>query len=639
MDDAKKQLGSAPTTPAPPDSGPDSTLDMPQADIVAASSDIVPGAAIGHFRVRRKLGAGGMGVVLEAEDADLGRRVALKLVRTEADTPQYRDRLLREAKAMARLEHPNVVRVYEVGSDRGRLFIAMEFVDGVTLTVWLQERRGWRDVVAMFQQVGAGLAAVHGAGLVHRDFKPDNVLVDQSGRARVADFGLARIDDHSAPPLTKTGVMMGTPGYMAPEQQFGSSVDARADQYSFCVGLREALGGRPLDDTRWKAVPEAVRAAVTRGLAYDPDERFASLEALLAALAAAVPPRDDNATERVRGKHDARGDAASAGPRARWPYALAALAGVGAVAALVAFVTSKRHDPATDTSGPPAIAHAAVGSDQPLTGSASGAALVLDAGILPAVIAGDAGEGRVAIAPALPVDAAPEMPRTVKDAGVKHVVIAPDASVTASGANPALSAGSGAARPPQLTIDGPTTKHLPAAKPGDPAHLPAVRAALADLGYTGFNPDAPPASLDDTDPVQAIQIAMIKRRKGDCGLASTMWASAIDALPKAGTDEQEQWKARAYLGRALCALGAGKPQDAMDLSMRAWVHGDQGQVTALQAFARYDLAVAANDYDGKNEAYARLLNTEHIKDATVHHALALWLDGLGLGLHQDAPLH
>src|SRR3569623_1020509 len=254
MDEDKKQLGSAPTTPAP-----DSTLDMPQAEVVAAGSDIVAGAAIGHFRVRRKLGAGGMGVVLEAEDADLGRRVALKLVRTEADTPQYRDRLLREAKAMARLEHPNVVRVYEGGSDRGRLFIAMEFVDGVTLTVWLQERRAWREVVAMFQQVGAGLAAVHGAGLVHRDFKPDNVLVDQTGRARVADFGLARLDEPRAPQLTKTGVMMGTPGDMAPEQQFGSAVDARADQYSFCVALREALGGRPLGAARWTPVPDAAQ--------------------------------------------------------------------------------------------------------------------------------------------------------------------------------------------------------------------------------------------------------------------------------------------------------------------------------------------------------------------------------------------
>jgi serine/threonine protein kinase len=224
-DDRKKQLGSAPTTPAPPEahasaglaagSGPDSTLDMPAADIVAQASEPGPGAAIGHFRVRKRLGAGGMGVVLECEDADLGRRVALKLVRAEADTPQYRERLLREAKAMARLEHGNVVRVYEVGSDRSRLFIAMEFVDGVTLTAWLQERRTWREIVEMFRQVGAGLAAVHRAGLVHRDFKPDNVLVDATGRARIADFGLARIDDNETPPLTKSGVMMGTPGYIS----------------------------------------------------------------------------------------------------------------------------------------------------------------------------------------------------------------------------------------------------------------------------------------------------------------------------------------------------------------------------------------------------------------------------------------
>ncbi|MBV8759252.1 MAG: protein kinase [Deltaproteobacteria bacterium] len=622
MDDDKKQLGSAPTTPAP-----DSTLDMPQAEIVAASSDIVPGAAIGHFRVRRKLGAGGMGVVLEAEDADLGRRVALKLVRTEADTPQYRDRLLREAKAMARLEHPNVVRVYEVGSDRGRLFIAMEFVDGVTLTAWLQERRTWRDVAAMFQQVGAGLAAVHGAGLVHRDFKPDNVLVDQRGRARVADFGLARLDDNSAPQLTKTGVMMGTPGYMAPEQQFGSGVDARADQYSFCVALREALGGRPLDDTRWKAVPEAVRAVVTRGLSYDPDERYASLEALLAALAAAIPPVDDNATDRVRAAPRMK---AAGEPRARWPYAIAALAGVGAVAALVAFVTSKRHDPATDTSHAPHLLAPGSGSAEVAIVPADAAPPPLDPRVSPP-------PDRVAAAP--PLDAGAETARTVpRDAGAKHVAVAPDASTPAVAAGSAAIA-TGSSPPPQLNVDGPTTKHLPAAKPGDPAHLPAVRAAIADLGYEGFNPDAPPASLDDTDPVQAIEIAMVKRRKGDCGLASTMWTAAIDALPKAGSDDQERWKARAYLGRALCALGAGKAQEAMDLSMHAWVHGDQAQVTALQAFARYDVAVAANDFDGKNEAYARLLNTEHFKDATVHHALALWLDGLGLGLHQDAPIH
>src|SRR3954471_4978328 len=189
----------------------------------------------------------------------------------------------------ARLEHPNVVRVYEVGSDRGRVFVAMELVQGETLTSWMRQFRTWQDIVDMFVQVGTGLAAVHGAGLVHRDFKPDNVLVDRKGRARVADFGLARVDlegDQSpmAQPLTRSDVVMGTPGYMAPEQHLGSNVDARADQYSFCIALREALGGRPVDEARWRQVPDHVRAVVSRGLSYDPSDRFPTMQELMRAL-------------------------------------------------------------------------------------------------------------------------------------------------------------------------------------------------------------------------------------------------------------------------------------------------------------------------------------------------------------------
>jgi serine/threonine-protein kinase len=608
-DETKKDLASAPTTPAPPDShrnaelaagsGPDSTLDMPAADVVAPAGEPGPGAAIGHFRVRRKLGAGGMGVVLECDDADLGRRVALKLVRAEADTPQYRERLLREAKAMARLEHANVVRVYEVGSDRGRLFIAMEFVDGVTLTAWLQERRTWHEIVDMFRHVGAGLAAVHRAGLVHRDFKPDNVLVDAMGRARVADFGLARIDDHETPPMTKSGVMMGTPGYMAPEQQFGSDVDARADQYSFCVALREALGGRPLDDARWKAVPERVRAVVTRGLSYDPDERFTSLDALLDALAAATP-----------------GEAA---PAPRWHLALAILAVLGGLSGVVAYVTSRRHDPATDKPAlPVAIA-------------------VPDAGVVRVVVP-DA-----SLAVAASVDAAAEV--AVRDAGA-HVATAHVARpAVGSGSRTPPASGSAAISPGTpntpggaLVLDGPTTKHLPAAKPGDPAHLPAVRAALKDLGYTGFDVDHAPANLDEDDPIQAIQLGLVERRHGNCTGATAHWEAALAALKKLGSDEEEAWKARAWLGRGLCSLAAGDAQAAWDQVSRAWVHGDQPQIQLVMAFAKYDLAVAANDYDGKNVAYGLLLTAEHLPDRTVHTALARWLDGLGLGLHQGAAI-
>jgi len=272
------------------------TLDLPASDQVASAGDLDPGQVIGHFVIRSRLGEGGMGMVLAGHDADLGRPVAIKVVKDSADHPAYRERLLREARVMARLEHPNVVRVYEVGSDRGRLFVAMELVDGVTLMTWLAvQRRTWRETLAMFRQVGLGLAAVHRAGLVHRDFKPDNVLVDRDGRARVADFGLARLDPERATAspelaasLTRTGMMVGTPAYMAPEQHFGGNVDARADQYSFCVSLREALiGSRPIkiEDAHWGKVPRAVRVAITRGASVDLNERFATMDELLDALA------------------------------------------------------------------------------------------------------------------------------------------------------------------------------------------------------------------------------------------------------------------------------------------------------------------------------------------------------------------
>ena len=310
------------TTPANVADG--ATLDMPPGGGAASSGALVAGTRLGRFVVRAQLGAGGMGVVFAGEDVELGRPVAIKVLRGDVDQPAFRDRLLREAQAMARLEHPNVVRVYEVGTDRGRLFVAMELVDGVTLTKWLQTPRPWRELAAMFLQVGEGLVAVHRTGLVHRDFKPDNVLVDRAGRARVADFGLARVEDNSMPPLTRTGHVMGTPGYMAPEQQWGSDVDARADQYSFCVALREAT-------KQSTDVPKPVRAAIARGLAYEPDERFASVAELLVAL---------------------RGSAALPGTR-RW--AIAGVAAVvlvgGAVAAIVATAA-----PTTSTAATPTIA-------------------------------------------------------------------------------------------------------------------------------------------------------------------------------------------------------------------------------------------------------------------------------------------
>jgi hypothetical protein len=401
---------------------------------------------------------------------------------------------------------------------------------------------------------------------------------------------------------------------MAPEQQFGSGVDARADQYSFCVALREALGGRPLDDARWKAVPEPVRAVITRGLSYDPDERFASLDALLEALAAATPA--DVAAKR----------------EPRWHVALAILAVLGGVSGVVAYVTSRRHDPATDKPAAPALLHDTVA--------------VADASVTAPVQTPDA-----ALAVAAPVDAGIEVARTIAhDAGAHPRVATGSAAAATRGSAPvsgsplsgaAISTGSAAPNTPggPLVLDGPTTKHLPAAKPGDPAHLPAVRAALRDLGYTGFDPDHPPANLDESDPIQAIQLGLVERRHGNCTAASAHWEAALAAMKKLGSDDEEAWKARAWLGRGLCSLAAGNAQDAWDQVSRAWVHGDRPQIQLVMAFAKYDLAVAANDYDGKNVAYGLLLTAEHLPDKTVHAALARWLDGLGLGLHQDAPIH
>ncbi|HWN70910.1 MAG TPA: serine/threonine-protein kinase, partial [Haliangium sp.] len=280
---------------------------------------------IGRFRVLDRLGAGGMGVVYAAYDDKLDRKIAIKIMHSREDDQGHTAlRLRREAQAMARLSHPNVVQVFEVGEYRDSLFLAMEFVRGQTLDDWLREApRSWRDIVNMHAQAGQGLAAAHRAGLIHRDYKPSNVIVSQDGRARVLDFGLVRQGDTSeraatAKPLaerislpdildhalTLEGTVVGTPHYMPPEQMTGQPVDARGDQFSFCVALYEALYGvNPFSSPSLAArlnrimndavappppgtgVPPWVHAAVMRGLRCEPDERWPSTEALLAALA------------------------------------------------------------------------------------------------------------------------------------------------------------------------------------------------------------------------------------------------------------------------------------------------------------------------------------------------------------------
>ncbi|QSQ19136.1 serine/threonine protein kinase [Pyxidicoccus parkwayensis] len=308
------------------------------------------GARVGRYVLLRRVGEGGMGVVFAAYDPDLDREVALKLLKPGAvANAEARGRLVREAQALARLSHPNVVTVHDVGLDGDTVFLAMELVRGRTLRHWLAEApRPWREVLARFLQAGQGLAAAHAVGLVHRDFKPDNVLLGDDGQVRVTDFGLARPAPDNpvtgngpapeAPPRegdTLAGVRQGTPAYMSPEQWRGERADARSDQFSFCIALYEALfgqrpfaggtaaeraralrEGRVTPPPRGSRVPGTVRDAVLRGLAVDPASRHLSLDALLARL--------------------------ESGPRARrWRQVAAALAMGVAASAAVSFALAR----------------------------------------------------------------------------------------------------------------------------------------------------------------------------------------------------------------------------------------------------------------------------------------------------------
>ncbi|MFY1826931.1 protein kinase domain-containing protein [Myxococcus fulvus] len=308
-----------------PDAGPLTRLDSEglstQGARPSSAERLLEGTRLGSYVLREVLGEGGMGVVYAAEDPRLGRKVAVKLLRPmrEDVEAESRARLLREAQAMARLSHPNVLPIFELGSAEGRDFLAMEWVEGPTLAGWLREKeRPWREVLEMFLAAGLGLAAAHQRGLVHRDFKPANVLVGRDGRPRVTDFGLARRwrepaasshtvhDSRITAPLgvdaeetalTREGTAPGTPAYMSPEQRRGQPVDARSDQYSFCVALHEALyGERPGPPTKHRApvkkpprLPGHVRAALARGLASEPEARHPSMEALLQALSKQTP--------------------------------------------------------------------------------------------------------------------------------------------------------------------------------------------------------------------------------------------------------------------------------------------------------------------------------------------------------------
>jgi eukaryotic-like serine/threonine-protein kinase len=285
-----------------------------------AAEAIDKGVSVGRYVVMEPVGRGGMGIVYSAYDPKLKREVAVKLLRPDRPGEKHGLALLEEAQALARPNHPNIVTVYDVGVFNGQVFIAMDFVPGGTLTTWLNKRqRSWREVLDLFLAAGEGLAAVHRVGLVHRDFKRDNVLVDHADNPHVTDFGLAAEVGPSGVELG--GRRVGTPGYRAPEQERRERADALSDQFSFCAALYEALYGElpygarpdplaPLGPVKApvpeKKVPGWLRRVLLKGLSPEREGRFESMEALLEAL------RDDPA-KKLRSRLLALGLLASVG--------------------------------------------------------------------------------------------------------------------------------------------------------------------------------------------------------------------------------------------------------------------------------------------------------------------------------------
>lgn len=294
---------------------------------------------IGRFVLRGELGRGAMGIVYLAHDPELDREVAVKVLAVQSPmAAEEAERLRREGQSLARLSHPNVVTVYEAGTEDKQYYVVMELLEGTTLDLWLAAaERSSSEIIEVFRNAGTGLNAAHEAGLVHRDFKPSNLMVPHGTDAKVTDFGLVRIHDEDSASLPSpedldvlrlslSGSIIGTPAYMAPEQLTQADATAKSDQFAFCVTLYEALcGERPfqgatfsalsasmegskdagVDTSKLHSIRSKARAAIVKGLSVDPEQRHLSMKALLAELAP---------------------------PKKRWPAGAVALLGASAIA-------------------------------------------------------------------------------------------------------------------------------------------------------------------------------------------------------------------------------------------------------------------------------------------------------------------
>jgi serine/threonine-protein kinase len=322
-----------------------------------------PPPSLGRYRIDTVLGSGGMGIVYRGFDPQLARPVAIKVVRRAGEDTQGRARLVREAQALARLSHPNVCHVYDVGTEDDEVWLAMELIDGVQLRTWASDGHSRNEVITALLGAAEGIAAAHNAGLVHRDIKPENVLVTRDDRPIVTDFGLARNEDvvnpnaptaYSDPNLTATGAIAGTPAYLAPEQLLGDPIDARVDQFAWAVMAWELLtGARPFPvvfAVRVEAVraglaqpagmPKPLYAALSRAMSASPADRFPSMRELIDAVKATPAATDAPVSDRARNNI----------------FMVGGAAGVLAIAAAAFVLWPRHHEPAPATTPAPIVA-------------------------------------------------------------------------------------------------------------------------------------------------------------------------------------------------------------------------------------------------------------------------------------------